>query len=413
MSAPGFAVIDVETTGLFPTAHDRIVEIAIVHVNPEGRITGSWQTLVNPERDLGAQHIHGIRAAEILDAPRFAEIADHVQELLHGRVVVAHNARFDIGFVDAEMRRAGRVEPTFTESLCTMLLAREYLPGVGRTLADCCDACGIELAHAHSAGADAYATAELFGVYLDLNDADRWQGLLLSSARAVSSRRPAIPLEAVWRPRATDVDSRAADPDFLARLLDRMPEIAGPEEHQVYLALLDRCLLDRHLSEHEKRQLVRTADELGIGRATAHALHGRYFDDLAGIAWEDGILTSAEIADLAIVASLLSIEPQQVTAALAARPAVPAASAERAAATGPHTLLPGTVLVLTGEMRMPREEWHTVLVSRGHVPKPAVTKAVALVVAADPDSLSGKARKARDYGIPVVGEEWLRAQLGV
>src|SRR4051812_17678904 len=59
----GFAVIDLETTGLFPEKHDRIVEIGIVHVSPSGDITGQWSTVVNPRRDMGPQTIHGITAA--------------------------------------------------------------------------------------------------------------------------------------------------------------------------------------------------------------------------------------------------------------------------------------------------------------------------------------------------------------
>ncbi len=68
----GFAVIDLETTGLFPQKHDRIVEVAIVHVSPEGIVEGVWETLVNPMRDMGAQRIHGISAAAVARAPSSA-----------------------------------------------------------------------------------------------------------------------------------------------------------------------------------------------------------------------------------------------------------------------------------------------------------------------------------------------------
>lgn len=67
----------------------------------------------------------------------------------------------------------------------------------------------------------------------------------------------------------------------------------------------------------------------------------------------------------------------------------------------------GSTIVLTGDMRRVRSEWESMLVGRGYVPKPAMTRAVSLVVAADPDSLSGNTKKARDDGIPVVGEKWL------
>jgi DNA polymerase-3 subunit epsilon len=67
--------------------------------------------------------------------------------------------------------------------------------------------------------------------------------------------------------------------------------------------------------------------------------------------------------------------------------------------------------VLTGEMVRPRADWHADLTSRGYVPGAGVTKKSRLVVAADPDSLSGKARKAREYGIPVVSEAGLTSLL--
>ena len=64
----------------------------------------------------------------------------------------------------------------------------------------------------------------------------------------------------------------------------------------------------------------------------------------------------------------------------------------------------GDLIVLTGEMTRPRKEIEAILVARGYVPWSAITKKVKLLVAADPDSLSGKARKARDYGITIVDE---------
>ena len=71
-------------------------------------------------------------------------------------------------------------------------------------------------------------------------------------------------------------------------------------------------------------------------------------------------------------------------------------------------LEPGDMIVLTGDMVRGRSDWEAELLERGFVPRPTVTKKIKLVVAADPDSLSGKAKKARDYGIPIVNEDGLR-----
>lgn len=74
---------------------------------------------------------------------------------------------------------------------------------------------------------------------------------------------------------------------------------------------------------------------------------------------------------------------------------------------GAFSVLPGATVVLTGDMSRPRSELEAALTSAGYRVAGAVSKKVSLVVAADPDSLSGKARKAREYGIPVVGEGFL------
>jgi len=103
----GFAVIDLETTGFAYNANDRVCEIGVVLVSPEGRREHSWTTLVNPQRDLGAQHIHRIDATDARMAPRFADVVGDLTGLLAGRVVVAHNSAFDASFLAAEYARAG------------------------------------------------------------------------------------------------------------------------------------------------------------------------------------------------------------------------------------------------------------------------------------------------------------------
>ncbi|MGH3938268.1 MAG: 3'-5' exonuclease [Pseudonocardiaceae bacterium] len=93
------------------------------------------------------QRIHGIRAAEIVHAPTFDQITGELAALLRGRVVVAHNLRFDAGFLAAEFLRCGYQVPLAVEhGLCTMGLAHRYLPGSGRSLADCCASFGVRAA---------------------------------------------------------------------------------------------------------------------------------------------------------------------------------------------------------------------------------------------------------------------------
>lgn len=404
MPGPGFAVIDLETTGLSPGAHERIVELAVVHTDEHGTITGEWETLVNPQRHVGAEHVHGIRAADLIDAPAFADIADDLVDLLSGRVLVAHNARFDRGFLAAEFARSRHPLPDDAPALCTMQLARDIIPGAGRSLADCCAAFDIPLENAHRALVDAHATAELLGGYIASTDREFWYAHI---DRALSVGWPAL-TEVSSRERWVARGMSAASVPFLQRIAERLPDFSGPIEHVEYLALLDRCLIDRQLSEHESRQLVALAGELGIGRDTAARLHAEYLDQLGAVAWADGVLSATEVADLAAVAALLQVPDALLTAALAPRlsAAVPPSTVDAVLTFGAFTLPPGSTVVLTGDMSRPRADLEVALASAGYRVVGAVSKKVSLVIAADPDSLSGKARKARAYGIPVVGEDY-------
>ncbi|ASD22762.1 DNA polymerase III subunit epsilon [Cryobacterium sp. LW097] len=405
MAGPGFAVIDFETTGLFPAHHDRVIELAVVHVSDRGRIEGRWETLVNPGRDLGRQDIHGIRAADVLDAPSFAEIAPRLIELLRGRVLVAHNASFDIRFLLAELSRAGHGAPAEIVSLCTMQLARDFLPGAGRSLADCCAALDIDLDGAHRASVDALATARLLAAYIEAADAPEFWFAHLAAAAAAAWPAGAVSSTA-WCARTVSSHPMTAD-SFLERITTRLPDVAGPAEYVDYLALLDRCLLDRALSVHEAQSLVRLAGELGLNRATCEALHRQYFAALTALAWSDGILTGAELADLVSVGMLLAIPTATIAAALDETRQQTPAPAVAAPAGADFVLVAGDLVVLTGEMSRTRSELERELRELGLVPWRAVTKKVKLLVAADADSLSGKARKARDYGIPIVDEATL------
>lgn len=412
MSAPGYAVIDFETTGLFPGGHDRIIEVAIVHTDATGRVTGQWETLLNPGRDLGRQDIHRIRAADTLAAPTFEQIAAEFVELLSGRVIVAHNASFDTRFLGSELARMGYHPDTRVQGLCTMQLAREFLPGAGRSLADCCAAYDIELVDAHRASADALATARLLEAYI--SSSPMWEGWSEHlTAASIRAWPPLSTPRAAWFPRPADAATRILSAaDFIERVTLKLPEHGGPAEYLDYLALLDRCLLDRRLSAHEASALVAMAENLGIDRDTCVALHQDYFASLTVIAWADGILTAEEIDDLLSVATLLNIPTDRITMAMTPPRAPRHAASELPAETPRFALVPGDRIVLTGEMSRPRNTWHRELEESGFIPCDAVTKKVKLVVAADPDSLSGKARKARDYGIPVIAESALARLIG-
>ncbi|WP_341954064.1 DNA polymerase III subunit epsilon [Salinibacterium sp. TMP30] len=320
-------------------------------------------------------------------------------------------------FLVAELERTSPWFASDFVSVCTMQLARDYLPGAGRALADCCAALDIQLDGAHRASADAFATAQLLAAYLHSGDEhEPWQvhldlALQYSWPAAGAERRE-------WMPRPPHSEFTAAS--FLQRITEKMPEYVGSTECLDYLALLDRCLLDRHFSVHESRELVALAEDLGISRTTCESLHVEYFAQLVNTAWDDGILTDDETVDLVRVGDLLDLPTSTISAALESAAVGISTSKSGSviekndpALSRGFALSPGDLIVLTGEMSRPRSEIAEALVGFGYIPWDSVTKRVRLLVAADPDSLSGKARKARDYGIPVVDEAGLARLLSL
>ncbi|MFD4639521.1 exonuclease domain-containing protein [Lentzea sp. NPDC058436] len=99
----GYAVVDVATTG--PSPADRVIEVAVVHLDASGRRTDEWCTLVDPRRDFGTRH--GISPADVRRAPQFAGVAGELAARLAGRVLAAQDLTFCQGFLTAEYARLG------------------------------------------------------------------------------------------------------------------------------------------------------------------------------------------------------------------------------------------------------------------------------------------------------------------
>lgn len=139
----GYTIVDLETTGLFPQQHDRVLEIGLINVSDAGEVESEWATLINPQRDVGPTHIHGITARDILDAPTFRDVVPHVIRSIAG---------------------TGTRPPT--PSLCTMQLSSNYLRGASCKLKDCCDAARIAHVDPHTVLGDARAVVGLLRFYL-------------------------------------------------------------------------------------------------------------------------------------------------------------------------------------------------------------------------------------------------------
>lgn len=181
-----YAVVDVETTGgKFDRGH-RITEVAIVEVR-EGTIVDEFQTLVNPGRRVPTRiaGLTGITDGMLISAPSFHEIAEEVHRRLEGKVFVAHNVRYDWGWLSTQLADSLGSVPD-VDRLCTVRLARRFLPELRRRNLDALSEFFRIPIHArHRAYGDALATARVFLRLLDMAD-----GMGIGDLHALHQYRP-------------------------------------------------------------------------------------------------------------------------------------------------------------------------------------------------------------------------------
>jgi DNA polymerase-3 subunit epsilon len=374
-----FVVIDVETTGLLNS--DRIVEVAAVTLSPNGQVVDEWDTLVNPGRDVGPTHIHRITASMVSMAPTFDEVAVALAERLHGAVLVAHNLPFDARMLANEFGRAG--EP-FDQGrgVCTLQVT-------GQKLTHACERYGIDLDGHHRALADARATSRLLRK--------------VSGAGGGSAISPAevSPTTLQFNPRTLrrdTADEESVEMPYLSRMADRAHHISEHGATLVYMDLLDWALADLVLTETEKAQLFTLAQDLGLSATDIDDVHNRYIDELVAAALRDGTVDQSEQAILEACADVLGADTARIESMISGRQSE----------TGTYQLKPGTKVCFTGAAtypdgkELPRKVLEAAASGWNLTSVKGVTKkGCDLVVASDPASQSGKARKARDYGIPV------------
>ena len=162
-----WAIVDVETSGLYPSSH-RVLSVAALAFDNEGRPDGQFVSLVNGECDPGPVHIHGLTQRRLAGAPLMSEVIPELHALLEGRVLVAHNASFDYGFLAAEARRARTILPV-SQRLCTLALSRRLGVNVpNHRLETLAKHWGVPQQRAHDAHDDARVLTGIFAHNLTL-----------------------------------------------------------------------------------------------------------------------------------------------------------------------------------------------------------------------------------------------------
>ncbi|MEV0766594.1 TerD family protein [Nocardia sp. NPDC050435] len=145
-----YTIVDVETSGLRAAEH-RVLSVAALTLDADGRVASEFHTLLDPGCDPGPVHIHGLTAEILRGSPRFEHVHEALSGLLAGRVMVAHNAQFDYGFLANEFGRSG-LELPVSRRLCTLALARRVAPPTPNcTLDTLATYYGVPRAKAHDA----------------------------------------------------------------------------------------------------------------------------------------------------------------------------------------------------------------------------------------------------------------------
>ena len=375
-----FAIIDTETTGFGKT--DRLVEIAVVLV--EGKeIIQEWETLINPERDISNSNIHGITSELVSLAPTFAEINSELSRLISGTIMVAHNISFDQRMLEQEFSRVKK-DNDLGVGFCTLQATKLKLESA-------CKQYGITNVSAHRALTDARATALIFIKIMEQSGSVK-ELIPISLKHDPEAKSPQL------LSRAAISDDHKPGHQNLRRIIHGLgPSLeAGPDLS--YLDALSSVMSDFEITNDEMNYLDDWAQTLGISSSEQNDLHSTFFDQLVLAAERDNYVSETEKMLLEKAAKTLGLSYQVATPTDQKNEVL-------SLKTGMTVCFTGTAIGKNGE-ELSRETLESYATKKSLIPVSSVTKKTCdLLVAADKSSMSGKTKKARDYGIPVISVE--------
>jgi DNA polymerase III subunit epsilon len=395
-----FAVVDVETTGLDRQA-DRVVELAVVLVDASGRVLYEWTTLLDPgPGGAGPTKIHGITDEMAALAPPFSSIAGDLAYMLAGRIVVAHNAPFDVAFIEQSFYRSemALVQPAI-RYIDTMEIAEALqLP---RKLGDLCAHLGVFF-DPHNALDDARAASQVLTRMLPRIK----PSALIATSPAVFARVTTGRDAAVLN--RDDARSLLNPTDLIASAVFRFkPSDAPAETVSTYVASVRSALAVMPFTTTIGHQLVNTAIELGLSagqtREAHHTIICEMFDEAVG----DGRVTAAERALLTTRAAWLGVDITDFDAW------VKAGKVRRKLAQAAfREWVKNTTIVMTGKGVHPANIREALALKHGFVLKNQYRPDVALVVIGSETTATAVVTTAREAGIEIMIESVFWRKLG-
>jgi len=211
--------LDTETTGLYPAQGHRIIEVAAVEVINRRLTKNHFHVYINPEREIdqGAQEVHGISLEFLQDKPRFADIADDLIAFIADAELIAHNAPFDVGFLNAEFGLLGlkTIEQMTAKVTDTLKMAKEMRPGQRNNLDALCKHFGIDNSKRtlHGALLDAELLADVY-MAMTRGQESLMMALDKPEQQAVAMQSSDVPLMV----KRANADELAAHEEYLAGL---------------------------------------------------------------------------------------------------------------------------------------------------------------------------------------------------
>lgn len=287
-----FAVVDIESTGLIPGA-DRIVELAIVRLDPGQEPRVVLETLIRPMRPMAATEIHGICDQDVADAPRFEDIVGDFMDAVEGCCLAAYNASFDMGMLRRELEQVGvRLE---LPHICLMGLRPDLGLGGVVSLDRACRSSGVRFYGGHMASFDAQAEAQLLVKLLQTfkdKKISRLGDLLHHSKKAFceSLVHPALP-------GAAKMGLRTGCHQISRPWVEK--EI--PDERRIlglYADALQAAIADGEVSDEEIAGLKELQHRFGLKQEQVRSLHARLFGMFLSLYADDEWMAEAEVKSL-------------------------------------------------------------------------------------------------------------------
>jgi len=393
-----YCVIDVETTGT--GNNDRIIELALIGLDQSGEKQWEWCSLINPKRNTGpgfVVRIHQIFPRDVEGVPTFSDFSGYISELLSGRILIAHNASFDLRMLSLEFSKLG-VHMQNIEHICTLNWARSM--GIQPAkLVNCCDVLGVKMEGMHHALADARAThlvAKKMGIFTEnyineINQVNIWPPLDIIEKTAIT--RPVHPIRQSDKKkdqRKTITNNAAADIEVYS--------IEDDTAESKYLHAVEWVLEDRDISPEQKLALEELQKELGLHDDHVKNINMTFLQGLTGSMLDDGIISDHEKFDLDKIINLLRLNDNDLKYAIENPIGLDLINSD-------YLLEPNQRVVFTGEMSLSRPDWKKRATDAGLRVTGAVSGKTNFLVVPFGETGSSKSRKAREVGARVVTEQ--------